>query len=48
MDNKYYLKSKGVDVRPKDVSLGERNIIGLCYFFTDIMSNQDIRDLYKQ
>lgn len=47
-DNKYYLKSKGVDVRPKDVSLGERNIIGLCYFFIDIMSNQDIRDLYKQ
>ena len=47
-DNKYYLKSKGVDVRPKDISLGERNIIGLCYFFTDIMSNQDIHDLYKQ
>ena len=47
-DNKYYLKSNGNNVRPKDVSLGERNIIALCYFFTQIVSNQDIARLYQQ
>lgn len=47
-DNKYYLKSNGDNVRPKDVSLGERNIIALCYFFTQIVANQDIEKLYQQ
>ena len=46
-NNKYYLKSNGIDVRPKNVSLGERNIIALCYFFTQIVSNQDISQLYQ-
>lgn len=47
-DNKYYLKSNGNNVRPKDVSLGERNIIALCYFFTQIVANQDITRLYQE
>ena len=47
-DNKYYLKSNGNNVRPRDVSLGERNIIALCYFFTQIVANQDITRLYQQ
>lgn len=46
-NDKYYLKSRGKDVRPKDVSLGERNIIALSYFFTQILSNQDIERLYQ-
>lgn len=46
-NGKYYLKSNGKDVRPKDVSLGERNIIALCYFFTEILSNQDVAKLYQ-
>ncbi len=46
-NNKYYLKSNGKDVKPKNVSLGERNIIALCYFFTQILSNQDIGKLYQ-
>lgn len=46
-NNKYYLKSNGKDVKPKNVSLGERNIIALCYFFTQILSNQDIGSLYQ-
>ena len=29
------------------MSLGERNIIALCYFFTQILSNQDIGKLYQ-
>ena len=46
-NEKYYLKSNGKDVKPKDVSLGERNIIALCYFFTEILSNQDVQKLYQ-
>ena len=46
-NDKYYLKSNGKDVKPKNVSLGERNIIALCYFFTQILSNQDIEKLYQ-
>ena len=37
----YKLKSKGKSVRPCDISVGERNIIGLCYFFTNILKGQD-------
>ena len=47
-NSKYYLKSNGNDVRPKDISLGERNIIALCYFFTQVVSNQDVANLYHQ
>ena len=46
-NDKYYLKSNGKDVKPKNVSLGERNIIALCYFFTQILSNQDVERLYQ-
>lgn len=37
----YRLKSKGYDVKPKDVSLGERNIIGLCYFFASLFEGKN-------
>ena len=47
-NDRYYLKSKGNDVKPKNVSQGERNIIALCYFFTQILSNQDVLKLYKK
>lgn len=46
-DERYYLKSNGKDVIPKNVSLGERNIVALCYFFTQIMANQEISKMYK-
>lgn len=46
-NRKYYLKSKGEYVKPKNVSQGERNIIALCYFFTQIMANQEISELYS-
>lgn len=45
--DKYFLKSNGKDVKPKNVSLGERNIIALCYFFTQILSNQEVKKLYQ-
>lgn len=46
-ENKYYLKSNGENVLPKNISVGERNIIALCYFFTQIMSNKDTNAFYK-
>lgn len=40
-DGDYYkLISNGHPVLPKNVSVGERNIIGLCYFFTSIMTGK--------
>lgn len=47
-NGKYYLKSNGEDVLPKKVSQGERNIIALCYFFTQILSNQEVGKLYQE
>ena len=40
----YKIRSNGRPVLPKNVSVGERNIIGLCYFFTSIMTgkNKDV------
>lgn len=40
-NDKYYLKSRGKDVSPKKISAGERNAIAICYFFSEIMKNQD-------
>lgn len=45
-DDKYSLKSKGYDVKPKDVSQGERNIIALCYFFIQIAANRELSKRY--
>lgn len=49
IDNqKYCLKSNGNPVSPKNISVGERNIIALCYFFIQLMENQSISNLYRQ
>lgn len=47
-NDKYFLKSRGKDVRPKNVSQGERNIIALCYFFTQIAANRELSKRYEQ
>lgn len=44
---KYYLLSRGNSVTPQEISVGERNAIALCYFFTNIMKNQEEREIYK-
>lgn len=46
-NNTYYLKSFGKSVKPGDISTGERNIIALCYFFTEILNNKTKKDAYK-
>lgn len=45
-DGAYKLLSHGRSVKPCDVSVGERNIIGLSYFFTSILEGQEEKDTY--
>lgn len=47
-DDAYVLLSNGHAVKPSEVSLGERNIIALCYFFANIMQNQDVSTTYNR
>ncbi len=44
----YVLLSNGHSVKPSEVSLGERNIIALCYFFANIMQNKEISTTYDK
>jgi len=44
----YNLKSYGNPVKPTDISSGERNIIALCYFFTQILNNMNEKDAYTK
>jgi len=47
-NEKYILYSRGLPVKPDSVSMGERNIIALCYFFTELISNQEAKDGYAK
>jgi wobble nucleotide-excising tRNase len=47
-DDKYVLFAHEKPVQPSNVSVGERNAIGLCYFFNSIMENRDEGEMYKK
>ena len=47
-DGVYKLTCNGHPVKPKDVSVGERNIIGLCYFFTSILKGKSRDNAYSE
>ena len=47
-NDKYVLYSHGKAVKPNNVSVGERNIIALCYFFTELIMNQEVKDGYSR
>lgn len=47
-NDKYILYSHGKSVKPNNVSVGERNIIALCYFFTELIANQEIKEGYSK
>lgn len=47
-DDKYVLYSHGKSVKPNNVSVGERNIIALCYFFTELIVNQEVKEAYAK
>ncbi len=42
----YLLKSRKKAVSPNKISVGERNAIALCYFFSEIMREQKEEDIY--
>lgn len=47
-DGVYKLLSRGKHVKPCDVSVGERNIIGLSYFFTNLLAGKEEQNAYKE
>lgn len=47
-NDKYVLYTHGKAVKPNNVSVGERNIIALCYFFTELIMNQEVKDGYSK
>ena len=47
-NDKFILKSQGANVKPKDVSIGERNIIALCYFFVNSLKGREKQNCYTQ
>lgn len=47
-DKCYRLKSNGIEVKPGHVSIGERNIIALCYYFANLFDHIKKEDQYKQ
>lgn len=44
----YVIKCKGKEVRPIQISCGERNIIAICYFFSKIMEGLKEAELYTR
>lgn len=48
VDGEYKLLSHGKSVKPCDVSVGERNIIGLSYFFTSILEGKEEEKAYGE
>lgn len=46
-DNCYKLKVNGKIVKPKKISVGERNVLGLCYFFAMLFSGKKDEDKYS-
>lgn len=45
--NEYKIKVNQQDVKPKDVSIGERNAIALGYFFSDIKKEKEKKNFYQ-
>lgn len=46
-ENTYKIMSRGQPVKPSSLSVGEKNIISLCYFFSTLFKNQNIENLFK-
>lgn len=46
--NEYTLISRGHAVKPSEVSEGERDILGLCYFFTQLLEGKEISQAYSE
>lgn len=46
-NDEYKIKVNNMDVRPQDVSVGERNAIALGYFFSDIKKEKEKKNFYQ-
>ena len=46
-DDKYKLLTNGKPVLPSNISIGERNILGLCYFFASMLQGKDDKNGFK-
>lgn len=46
-NDKYKLLSNGQPVLPSNISVGERNIIGLCYFFASMLQGKDDKNAFN-
>ena len=46
-DGCYTLSSRKKEVKPTKISVGERNIIALCYFFASMFVNKEEKNKYK-
>lgn len=46
-DQRYHLKVNGQPVKPDKISCGERNVLALCYFFTEIAKETDFDKMYN-
>lgn len=46
--NEYKLISRDKEVNPNEISEGERNILGLCYFFTKLLEEKEIDKAYSK
>lgn len=48
-NNGYYsIKVRGEDVKPNDLSLGEKNVLAMAYFFAELFANQRDSEKYQQ
>lgn len=47
-DGYYKLMINGKTVSPKKISIGERNVLGLCYFFAKLFANKKADYCYKE
>ena len=43
----YEIKSQGQSVKPKQISCGERNILALCYYFTELFNGKEKTKIYS-
>lgn len=46
-DQLYRVKVKGEFVKPSKISCGERNVLALCYYFTEIAKNMEEKSIYS-
>lgn len=47
-EGRYVLFSRGRRVKPEEISLGERNVLALCYFFTKLREGLDASDGFSR